>query len=41
LVSVPESVYAKTSGGRIGYQVVGTGPPDVLATKLFLPVDLM
>jgi class 3 adenylate cyclase len=42
LVSVPASVYAKTSGGRIGYQVVGTGPPDVLATKpAFLPVDLM
>jgi class 3 adenylate cyclase/pimeloyl-ACP methyl ester carboxylesterase len=42
LVSVPETVYAKPSGGRIGYQVVGAGPPDVLVTKAaFLPVDLM
>jgi class 3 adenylate cyclase len=42
LVSVPETVYAKTSGGSVGYQVVGAGPPDVLATiPPFLPVDLM
>jgi len=41
LVSVPETVYAKASGGWLGYQVVGTGRPDVLATKTFLPVDLM
>jgi len=41
-VSEPESRYAKTSGGRIGYQVVGAGPPDVLATMPpLLPVDLM
>jgi class 3 adenylate cyclase len=40
-VNVPETVYAKASIGCIGYQVVGTGPPDVLATKTFLPVDLM
>jgi hypothetical protein len=41
-VSVPETVYVKTSGGRIGYQVVGTGPPDVLATRYsYFPVDLM
>jgi class 3 adenylate cyclase len=40
-VSAPETVYAKASGGWVGYQVVGTGPPDVLATKTFLPVDLM
>jgi class 3 adenylate cyclase/pimeloyl-ACP methyl ester carboxylesterase len=42
VVSVPDTVYAKTSGGRIGYQVVGAGPPDVLVTvPPFLPVDLM
>jgi class 3 adenylate cyclase/pimeloyl-ACP methyl ester carboxylesterase len=42
LVSVPDTVYAKTSGGRIGYQVVGAGPPDVAVTvPPFLPVDLM
>jgi hypothetical protein len=42
LVSAPEGVYAKTGTGSIGYQVVGTGPPDVVATKpAFLPVDLM
>jgi class 3 adenylate cyclase/pimeloyl-ACP methyl ester carboxylesterase len=41
-VSVPETVYAKTGGGSIGYQVVGAGPPDVLLAKsAFLPVDLM
>jgi class 3 adenylate cyclase len=41
-VSVPETVYAKTSGGSVRYQVVGVGPPDVLVTKpAFLPVDLM
>jgi class 3 adenylate cyclase/pimeloyl-ACP methyl ester carboxylesterase len=41
-VSVPETVYAKTGGGCIGYQVVGAGPPDVLAIKpTFFPVDLM
>jgi class 3 adenylate cyclase len=41
LVSARETVYAKASGGWVGYQVVGTGPPDVLTTKTFLPVDLM
>ena len=42
LVSAPETVYAKTGGGSIGYQVVGAGPPDVLLAKpAFLPVDLM
>jgi pimeloyl-ACP methyl ester carboxylesterase len=42
LVSVPETVYAKSSGGRIAYQVVGAGSPDVLAVKgPFLPLDLM
>jgi class 3 adenylate cyclase len=41
-VSVPETVYAKSGGGSVGYQVLGTGPPDVLALKpAFLPVDLM
>jgi class 3 adenylate cyclase len=41
-VSGLESVYARTSGGRVAYQVVGAGPPDVLVTKPpFLPVDLM
>ena len=32
LVSLLESVYAQASGGRIGHQVAGAGPPDVLAT---------
>ena len=42
LVSVPDTAYAETSGGRIGYQVVGAGPPDVLVSKPpFLPLDLM
>jgi len=41
LVSAPETVYAKTSGGRIGYQTVGTGPPDVLASMPLFPIDLM
>jgi class 3 adenylate cyclase/pimeloyl-ACP methyl ester carboxylesterase len=42
LVSVPETQYAKTSGGSVAYQVVGAGPPDVLAVKApFLPLDLM
>jgi pimeloyl-ACP methyl ester carboxylesterase len=40
-VSAPETVYAKTSGGRIGYQTVGTGPPDVLASMPLFPIDLM
>jgi class 3 adenylate cyclase len=41
-VSVPETVYAKASGGRIGYQAVGEGPPDVLVTKqAHVLVDLM
>ena len=41
-MSAPETVYAKTSGGSIGYQVVGAGPPDVLVAKpAFLPIDLM
>src|SRR5215211_5186551 len=41
-MSAPEIAYAKTSGGWIGYQVVGDGPPDVLATKPpFLPIDLV
>jgi pimeloyl-ACP methyl ester carboxylesterase len=41
-VSAPETAYAKTSGGCIGYQAVGTGPPDVLATgPPYVPVDLM
>jgi hypothetical protein len=33
-------LYAKTSAGRIAYQVVGTEPPDVQAVTP-LPVDLM
>jgi class 3 adenylate cyclase len=42
LVSLPETEYAKTSGGWVGYQVVGAGPPDVLVTKpAHLPLDLM
>jgi class 3 adenylate cyclase len=42
VVSVPETLYAETSSGCIGYQVVGAGPPDVLATKpTFFPIDLM
>lgn len=41
-MSAPETVYATSGGGRVGYQVVGAGPPDVLATKLsYFPVDLM
>ncbi len=41
-MSAPETVYAKTSAGRIGYQVVGAGPPDVLAVKPpVFPIDLM
>ena len=41
-MSVPETVYAKTSDGWVGYQVVGAGPPDVLVAKAaFLPIDLM
>jgi hypothetical protein len=42
MVSAPETVYAKTSAGRVAYQVMGSGPRDVLAAKLpYLPVDLM
>src|SRR5215203_2904794 len=42
LVSVPETLYVKTSAGRIAYQVVGTGPPDVLAIRPgFVTVELM
>jgi pimeloyl-ACP methyl ester carboxylesterase len=42
LVNAPETVYAKTSGGSVGYQALGAGPPDVLVTKpAYLPVDLM
>jgi pimeloyl-ACP methyl ester carboxylesterase len=41
-VSAPETLYAKTSIGCIGYQVVGDGPPDVLVYKPgYLPIDLM
>jgi class 3 adenylate cyclase len=41
-MSAPETLYAKGSDGWIGYQAVGAGPPDVLATKLAnLPIDLM
>jgi class 3 adenylate cyclase len=41
-VSVPETVYAKTSAGRIGYQAIGAGPPDVLVMKPSeVPIDLM
>src|SRR5262249_881776 len=41
-VSGRERAYANTSDGRIGYQVGGAGPPDVLATiPPFLPIDLM
>jgi class 3 adenylate cyclase/pimeloyl-ACP methyl ester carboxylesterase len=42
LVTAPETGYAKIGGGLVCYQVVGTGPPDVLVEKSpFLPVDLM
>jgi class 3 adenylate cyclase len=42
LVSVAETRYAKAASGWVGYQVVGAGPPDVLATKpAHLPIDLM
>jgi class 3 adenylate cyclase len=41
VVSAPETVYANTSRGRIGYQTVGTGPPDVLVSMPLVPVDLM
>jgi hypothetical protein len=42
LVSAPETVYAKTTGGSIDYQVVGAGPPDVFVAKQALfPIDLM
>lgn len=41
-MSAPETVYAQSGNGRIGYQVVGAGPPDVLVTKpTYLPIDLM
>jgi class 3 adenylate cyclase len=41
-VSAPETVYAQSGAGRVGYQVVGTDPPDVLVTKpTYLPIDLM
>jgi len=42
LVSAPRSGYAESAGGSVGFQVVGTGPPDVLvANPLCFPVDLM
>jgi class 3 adenylate cyclase/pimeloyl-ACP methyl ester carboxylesterase len=41
LVSAPETLYAKTSAGRVAYQVVGTGPPDVVCVTPPFPVDLM
>jgi class 3 adenylate cyclase len=41
LVSAPETGYTKTSGGWVHYQVVGAGPPDVLAVKPYVPVDFM
>ena len=42
LVSVAETRYAKAASGWVGYQVVGAGPPDILATKpAHLPIDLM
>jgi class 3 adenylate cyclase len=42
LVSAPETLYAQSGARRIGYQVVGAGPPDVLVTKpTYLPIDLM
>src|SRR4029453_14676509 len=41
-VSVPETVYAKASGGSVAYQVGGAGPPVVLVTNpIFFPVALM
>ena len=41
-MSAPDTVYAQGGGGRIGYQIVGAGPPDVLVTKpTYLPIDLM
>jgi class 3 adenylate cyclase len=42
-VSAPETLYAKTAAGRVAYQVVGAGPPDVLGIMSagFIPVDLM
>ena len=41
-MSTPEIGYAESSGGSVGYQVVGAGPPDVLvANPLSFPVDLM
>jgi class 3 adenylate cyclase len=42
LVSPPETVYATSAAGRVAYQVVGAGPPDVLVAKpIHFPVDLM
>ena len=42
MVSEPESGYAKSGGGLVGYQVLGAGPPNVLVvTPLSFPVDLM
>jgi len=42
LVSAPETVYAKTSAGWVGYQVVGVASPDVLAVKPpVIAADLM
>src|SRR5262249_26132674 len=42
LVTASETGFAKIGGGQVCYQVVGTGPPDVLVEKSpYLPVDLM
>jgi hypothetical protein len=41
-MSAPETGYAQSATGRVGYQIVGAGPPDVLVTKpTYLPIDLM
>jgi class 3 adenylate cyclase len=42
VLPVPETRYADTAVGRIAYQVVGDGPPDLLVVPpLHFPVDLM
>lgn len=42
VTTVPETLYAETSNGRIAYQVVGHGPVDVIVSHPpFFPIDLM
>jgi len=41
-VLVPETSYAKASGGWVAYQTIGTGPADLLIDKpQYFPIDLL